>query len=199
MKISDILGFKCNGLEAIEAKLNGNVIWKSEEESLIEFTVCPFPTSWTQVTQYLEFTASNDYGIWNIETDGYGSSTYRLYNLFDRDISTYFRTKTLASDAETSIIDIICPKLICPQKIYIKYSRTKNASIQGFNPSTNEWEVLKTLSYSSTSDSEETIELTTETFYSKFRIETYRYGGSGVTRNAEFFEFQIQSGLMKEA
>jgi hypothetical protein len=176
----------------------GSVLKYQRGSASTGFSVCPFPTSWTSVNEYLEFTSTNDYGAWNIITDGY-SSTKRLSNVFDGDVSTYFRTKVLTSDTETSIIDIICPKLICPQKIYIKYSRTKNASIQGFNPNTNEWEVLKTLSYSSTSDSEETIELTTKTFYSKFRLETYRYGTSGSTRSAEFFEFQIQSGSMKEA
>lgn len=197
MKITDILGFKHNGIEAIEAKLNGNVIWKHKEENEeIEFSVCPFPTSWTQVTQYLKYTATNEYGEWNISVDKVSNSSNILPNAFDNNTSNYFRSASLETDEETSTVYIELPKLICPKEIYIRYNKTKNAKIQGFNPISGTWSTLKTLTSSSSSKAE-TFEITTTTFYSKFRIVSNRYGSSVIQQYFQLFEFQIQSGSIK--
>lgn len=196
MKIDEIVGFKCNGFEAIEAKLNGTVIWKYEEgNEEIDFSISPFPTNWTAVTTGTKYNASNDYGDWVITASSYKDNT--LDKCFDADASTYFRSGNASITNSTVTVDIICPKLICPKKIYVKYQYTKNAELQGFNLDTNNWETLHTFSYSSTSANEETVELTTQTFYSQFRISSGVY--NLMTYSYIYLhEFQIQSGSMRD-
>ena len=198
MKISDILGFKYNGLEAIEAKLNGAVIW-SKPSSEIEFSSCPFPRSWQAVDSAdpKEYTSTNEYGTWKISCSKYSTTTQAVNKAFDGSDSTRFISSTLESSSSNASIIIECPVMIKPSEIYIKAMYAgSNSDVYGYNPETSSWENLLEFSEDSSSTGmQETI--TTENFYSKFRIRCYRYSSSHTA--ASLYEFQITKGTIKEA
>ena len=66
------------------------------------FTSCPFPTSWTEVTAGTDYTGDNNYGTWRISATSYASATYNVSKVFDNDISTHWRTKSLTTNSQYS-------------------------------------------------------------------------------------------------
>ena len=195
MKITDILGFKHNGLEAIEAKLNGIVAWKNAPAE-IEFTTCIFPTSWTAVTTGTSYKASNEYGEWHITATNSYSNSYSAQKAFDNDASTYWRGNDFASGSQTREMEIDCPVQIKPSQFYIKCGRIgDNSKIQGFNEATQAWEDIYILEKATSF--EKTVDISTENYYSKFKVVFYRYSSSQTS--VQIHEFQVASGFIKGA
>ena len=168
-----INGIKINGIEASEAKLNGNIVY--QKIKAIEFTSCPFPTSWTAVTNYTEYKASNSYGDWTINAYGAYNYNYPAKNAFDGNSETFWRGTKLTYPSGNGAITISFSGAICPKEIYIKHSclgNNMNATIQGYKIKTNSWETLcKPRTQIATI--EETFQITTENFYNKFKIHCY--------------------------
>lgn len=189
-----INGIKLNGIEASEAKLNGNIVY--QKIKAIDFTSCLFPTSWTAVSSPTSFKASNEYGTWNIVAYDCATSTKYSKNAFDNNATTYWQGDTLSSASASGEISINCDNIkIKPTEIYIHYKyiggTTYKGQIQGYNSETSTWETLCTLTNAST-DRQDTFSVTTENFYSKFRILCYRFSGSYPT--PYIYEFKITKG-----
>lgn len=186
MKISDILGFKHNGLEAIEAKLNGSVVWGKVSPE-IAFTSSPFPTSWNTSGK-----ATNDWGQWVIDGDG-----VNIKYAFDNSNSTMFETESISSNTTTATIEISCPCLIKPTQLYVRYKYVGDGSVvQGYNADTATWEDIFELTKTSSTTKTDTPDVAINKFYSKFRVVFYRY--NNLNKIASLYEFRIDTGFIKE-
>ena len=190
---TEVIGFKFNGMEAVEAKLNGVIVWKKAKEYIdTEFTVCPFPTSWTEVTTRAAYTASNDYGTWGINATAGRTSSYSPNKAFDSNGDTVY--SIMPTNSANSFIEIESPVLIKPAKVYLHYKSLNTTSFfQGYNPTTEQWETLHTLLYS-TSEKEENITISTANFYTKFRI----YNSAKLSYTPYIYEIQINSGTIRQ-
>lgn len=149
------------------------------------------PTSWNEVTVGTNYTAINQYGAWYISADSYNSDQY-VNEGFDSNDST------LWSSSKTALLDtncqIDCPILIKPTKIRIRYSYYGNNSyLQGYNTSTNQWDTLHNITNSS-SIKTETVDISTNNYYSKFRITGSRRNASYGTR---VYDFKVVEGYYK--
>lgn len=155
------------------------------------FTACIFPTSWTEVTEREEYTASNDYGTWKITAKKARSSSYIPCSAFDRDESTNYSVSTTGSD---NFIEIESPILIKPTKAFLKYKNLKSTTeFQGYNPDTETWETLYTLTASS-SDRSDNVSITTDNFYTKFRV----YESGRYTSTPNIYEIQVVEGVTRQ-
>lgn len=173
----------------------GNIL-KFQKTSAIEFTSCIFPTIWTPVSQPEKFKATNTHGNWNIIAYGCATSTRYVKNAFDNKESTYWQGDTLSDTSVSGEISIECDAIkINPKEIYIYYKQIGNSSykgqVQGYNTETSSWDTLYTLGTGS-GEKKETVNISTENFYSKFRILCYRYSGSSKT--PYLYEFKITKG-----
>lgn len=169
----------------------GNAL-KYQNIRIIPFTTTLFPTAWTEITS-TEYTGVNDYGNWIITSE---SSSSSLYQAFDLDTSTLWA----ASKKDDNVI-IECPCSIQPTSFYIKHANLKDTSkIQGYNEISGAWEDLCSLTISGTFNSakitEENLNITTNNFYSKFKIYCYGYTNTSSLR-PKLYEFQITSGEIK--
>ncbi len=167
-----------------------------------EFASSPFPTSWVKGTDNNNYSATNEYGEWKITSSSYASSSNTVNTAFDRNENSCWVCNTLSSDTAQFIVEISCPVLIKPNKIYHKTGYHGNASntsyyskIQGYNPETNSWETFATFN-NSVSSSVSTTTVTKENFYSKFRIIGYRY--SSTYKQPRVYELQITSGTIRQ-
>lgn len=169
------------------------------------FTACLFPTSWTEVTANIEYTANNDYGAWRIWADTCYNANYKLTNAFDGDTTSTttaksYRTVQLANNDEVTYMGVDLPSdvLINPTQILIAYRYAGNtsnlATVEALNEN-GEWEKLLELS-TGTSIKNETLNVTTNNFYSKFRLKLHRYNSS--YKNPIIYEFQIISGTIRQ-
>ena len=170
-----------------------------------EFTSCPFPTTWTEVTAGTNYIASNEYGEWKIWADNFfGTSTTYLYLAFDRDNSTSWQSSA-HSDSTTSFeigIDLPSKILINPTSIFVRaqyegISGTigNRAKIMGYNPLIDNWEELgKITGHNSATNT--TVTITNNVFYSKFKFVMYRY--SSKKKYNLVHEFQITSGTLRK-
>ena len=171
-------------------------------ETLIPFTSNPAPIAWTPTNSYpisiaLKARGTNEYGTWTISADSkYGTTDdYTIDKAFDGATTKYWSSDYKDAAVESYIqLDLPTGVTIKPITVYAKYSRIAGGTIQGFNPTTNSWENLISLTKSSTAI-ENTDELTTEVYYSKFRIHGYRY--SSTYKQLYVYELQIQSGTLK--
>lgn len=163
---------------------------------LIEFSSCPFPTSWTQITAGKRYYASNTYGKWYITSNSCLSSVNRaVYKAFDNDLNTSWRSAELTGN-DYSRIQIDCPKGIAikPVSIYINYGTVSSLTIEGYNIETKEWEIFNTFSTGKLIATK-TITLSTNNYYSSFRCKGYKY--TGYSTNI-ISELQIQSGIIRK-
>lgn len=170
----------------------GNVL-KYQKITEVEFTSCPFPTKWTYTSDLYSDSASatNEFGEWNIN-----GGQIRIYYAFDGSTSSMYETESMSSNTATSIVEISCPCSIKPSQIYVKYKYVGAGTVvQGYNESKGSWEDLVALTKTS-SDRTDDLNITTNNFYSKFRIVFYRY--SSLFNYARLYEFQIRSGYYKK-
>ena len=169
----------------------------------IQFTSNPAPTTWTLGSNETA-TASNEYGEWSISSRGDSgalggySTTDEVYNAFDGNARTYFRTYDAVTSYVYLTLTLPTGISINPETIYIKYSYFGDTrKIQGYNTSTSTWEDISELSTKSTSATEQTLSITTNAYYSAFRVAANPYSTSSGYRNVRLFEFQITSGTFK--
>ena len=166
------------------------------EPQIVSFTSNPVPTTgWTLSEDGLTATAINKYGKWTILSDKVAYEGYLLYNAFDNDKDTYFRTGELYSD-DCLKIKLIPPSnvQIKPSQIYIKYKNTlATSSVKAIAENGTE-DSLFSLSKNS-SIKEHTEDIYQETFYESFLIQAYRY--SSASSMITLFEFSINSGKLK--
>lgn len=189
-----------NSKELLARYIGNKLIYKKTSYIDTPFSERPYPTSWATVsgTNYAEYTSNNEYGEWRITTSSNSSSSYTGEKAFDGSTTTYWESASMSSSTEISTIEIACPVLIKPTHIYTRYNRVGAGSvIQGYNPVTEAWEDLVELedpSYSGVDTSE--VDITTENYYSKFRIACYRYSSSYKT--ARVYELRIKSGIIRQ-
>lgn len=175
----------------------GNILVYKSGPSYVDtaFSSSPFPTSWTK-TDNLNYYATNDLGEWKISSTSYANSVYLVKNTFDNIDSTYSSHKTTPNGGttiETTMIE--CPCLINPKHIYFVYNRLNNgSSIEGYNPITNSWENLISISKSTSKATIDT-DISTNNFYSKFRILSKE---NTTTGQRVLYEFQITSGTIRQ-
>lgn len=166
-----------------------------------EFTSCPFPTEWTEVTARTEYTAINDYGEWRIWAgNAYDGGDYSIAYAFDGSYNTsdYWQSIYLTTSTITVSIGIDLPinVSICPTRVMVKSRYLgDNAVVLGLNVSTGEWDELCEL-YSAASWTEKYFDITTNNFYSKFKLKTPRYSSS--SSRVRVSEFQITSGIIRK-
>lgn len=167
-----------------------------------EFTACPFPTSWTEVVEGLEYTATNDYGTWRIWSDTCYSASSNVSYAFDNDttVANHFSPTALASDEKSYMgIDLPSGVTINPTQIYLSAtyigSTSENAAIEGLNEN-GEWQVVTEITRRGGSSREETISISSNNFYSKFRLKMIRFTVSSSRPRIQ--EFQIRSGTIRE-
>lgn len=160
-----------------------------------EFSSCPFPTSWGEVTAGVEYHATNDYGEWKCTATSFYSAN-GANRAFDQNNSTAFTSADLSSDSAITIIEIDCPNVIKikPTSLYVYIAQIKTATIKGVNED-NEWEQIGTISRTGTK-TEHNLNVSTDKYFSKFKIEMTRYGSSN--KRPSVYEFQIKSGTLRK-
>lgn len=176
------------------------LFYASKNYEYIDFNSLITPTEWTTVTKGTEYIATNSYGEWNIEATNYRSvlavGAY-VSKVFDNNTGSnnYWASEDHSDDTDIFYVILNCPVAIKPTQIYWKYRRIGiNSYLQGLNVSTGEWENLARFGVTS-SEKEETLTLTTENYYSSFRLACTRR-----SVNYEWnyiYEFQIQSGTIR--
>jgi hypothetical protein len=164
-----------------------------------EFTSNVFPSEWAEVTAGTEYTGVNDYGTWRITaTKHFGSNG--INNAFDGDSSTQWNGGMKYDNISFDEGIIECPAEVEIQlsKIYLKYDDQGNTSnpsrLQGYNTITGEWEDIHTLTVTG-AVVEETIDITSKNYYSKFKLVSYR--NSANVSTGKLYEFQALSGIIK--
>lgn len=170
--------------------LGNNLIYKKGPIDKV-FTACIFPTEWTEIEARETYTATNEYGTWNIASRIARTTSYIPSLAFDRDESTSYSVSTTGSN---NYIEIESPILIKPTKIFLKYKNLKSTTeFQGYNPETEEWETLYTLTASS-SDISDNVSITTDNFYTKFRV----YESGRYTSTPNIYEIQVTEGVTRQ-
>ena len=134
-------------------------ILKFQKVSAIEFTSCIFPTSWTAVSGYTDYEASNEYGEWTINAYGVYASR-PIKNAFDGDASTMWSGSKLSSGG-SGAITITYSGAILPKEIYLKRQSMGASTIQGFNVKTNQWETIYNLAAQDRTAVEQTLQIET--------------------------------------
>lgn len=194
------LGSKNIILPYSKAYLGSKLVYQKSGYEDIEFTECPFPTSWNAVTTGTEYTATNDYGEWRIWADSVYDN-FPIPNAFDGNTNSFYESGSLSSNANYYIgIDLPDGVLIKTTNIYIVHRYMHPGSsglltyIQGLNEN-GEWETLAYISLS-TEKTTENFNIDTDSYYSKFRVKMRQYSSS-YTRNY-IYEFQITSGTIRK-
>ncbi len=173
--------------------LGNNLIYQKIGYVDIEFSSCPFPSSWKEVTAGVEYNATNDYGEWKCTATSF-YSTNSANRAFDQNNSTAFTSADLSSDSAITSIEIDCPNIIKPTSLYVYIAQIKTATIKGLNEN-NEWEQIGTISRTGTKTGH-TLNVSTDKYFSKFKIEMTRYGSSN--KRQSVYEFQIKSGTLRK-
>lgn len=199
-----IKGIYLGANEIKKMYLGSNLVYQKSGYVDTEFTSCPFPTNWTEVTAGTKYNATNDYGEWNIWTTGnYSGSTASIDKAFDRNDTTLYASVE-HDDKSTPYeigIDLPINCLINPSSIYIKLSRAGSminsyyTKVRGYNPSTESWEKLGEFP-GVTSATEKNLVVSQAIFYSKFKLVMYR-ASSNYNKNY-VYEFQITSGTLRK-
>lgn len=164
-----------------------------------EFTTCPFPREWTEITTNLKYNSTNNYGLWIISATNFYGNSYGCYKAFDGSNSTQWNAGELTDDVTYETLEISCPVLIKPSTIIFRCSSQGNTTnlskIQGYNEETSTWEDITTITRTGSSAVTRTLNVTTENYYSKFRALCYRYNSSSDIPRV--YEFQITAGTIR--
>ena len=183
-------------VKKIYAGVNGVAKVVYGQEIIIPFSTCPFPTSWTEITENVDYIATNTYGQWEIKTS---INSGVLYAAFDQLDSTVWTGSTISSSGYLECCEIDCPNntSILPTTFKIRYRRvgTSGSTIQGYNVSTDTWEDLATLWGTNNSITTQTLNVTTDNYYSKFRLHLTRYSSSYSAPH--IIDLQVIAGIMK--
>lgn len=180
--------------KVLKRYIGENLVYQKKLDT--EFTSCPFPTTWTEVTAGTKYKATNEYGEWNIYADNSYDSYSGVNKAFDGIVSTAHKFKTANFTNKYIEIDLPNGVLIKPLSPKIIYHYTGTCKLQGFNPNINDWEDLLTLpANSSSGNTTITDEISTSNFYSKFRVETASYSNRVSTYMCEI---EITSGTLRK-
>lgn len=195
-----ILGTVSKSLPYSKAFLGSNLVYQKISYTDVEFTTCPFPTSWAAITTGTNYTATNEYGLWEITApyaSSVGNKNFSVNNMFDgKGNASDGWQQPNSSSTETFEILIESPVKIKPSSIYIQRYRLRTTStFQGFNEDTQAWETLATLTVSNANTTTASdYDISTDNFYRKFRIS----GRSSATGyGCTIYEFQITSGTIR--
>ena len=197
VNLKPIIGNK----KVLKRYIGENLVYQKKLDT--EFTSCPFPTTWTEVTAGTKYKATNEYGEWNIWATNYYSPTHTVNKAFDTNKSSFWQSLAHANGNTQYEIGIDLPIncLINPSSIYIKSSCASGTSssyyakVMGYNPSTESWEKLGEF-IGTTSATEENLVVSQAIFYSKFKL-VMRRASSSYKMNY-VFEFQITSGTLRK-
>jgi hypothetical protein len=166
-----------------------------EESDPVEpFTVNIVPRSWTSITNYYHYSSTNEYGTWDIEGNRTtASSGGALQNGFNGNTNN-FAAGMMSPDETYYTITFPTGVKISPSTLYIVYAYFGDGSeIQGYNVSTNSWEQVTALQYTTSATKSLTLAITTTNYYSAFRIHVYPTSGSV----PQLKDFQIKEGNIK--
>lgn len=184
-----------------KVEVDGKVVFERARWVDVEFTSNPFPISWTAITTGTHYNATNNYGEWNILATNYGGSHY--VNLaFDTSTTTYWQSADYSDETTSYEVEIDLPEnvLIKPKsgRIISKNEGTTTypAKLFGFNSSTGEWELLYTLTRSSSSHTQ-TFKVDNSVFYSKFKLAFHRYAAGASYKYNHLYDFRINSGTIR--
>lgn len=170
-------------------------------EQLIPFTSNPVPTTWTAVTTGTNYTATNDYGKWEIKADNCYSTTANTSNLaFDDSDTTYYRAASKASTSDESYIYIIAPSgvSINPQTIYVRYryfGTASNPCVLQASQDAQMWDDLQKVSSTGINIAEQTLTINTSNYYRYYRIKLKRYSSSYPSQY--LYSLRITRGTLK--
>ena len=156
------------------------------------------------IPNFMSDTASDQYGTWTILADT--ALTTDAYKMFNSDSNDYsqVRDKTL-----TNSVDILEPlELVLPNRMSIKPKQfsiicTSNTAahtkIYGYNVSTSQYEALGTVQTSSTVASTKYINVTTDNYYSKFKL-VLDHMTSGFSSGAvlKYYDIRLLSGTIRK-
>ena len=167
------------------------------------FTTCPFPTTWSGTS--MEKTGTNEYGTWTISVPYAPSAENGIELAFDGDTSTKtILNKTREAPKREIQIDLPDGVQIRPAHIYLKFSPKRypeqyTVYFQGYNPETAEWEnlysVLGRRGYIETAEVNDNV--TTNNFYTKFRIYNLDAFATASIVSPTVTEFQVTAGLIR--
>ena len=171
----------------------GNIL-KYQSAQLIQFTTNIFPIAWTKVNNY-SYSSYNIYGEWGL-SHGYTNiyMNQPICNAIDGSTSTYSMYK---DDSSKFIFEIALPENVSikPSSFYLNYKYMSSTSyVEGFNPKNNSWEQLCKFSGTGATVSTEEVAISTDNFYTKFRINASAYSSS---YNIYIYEFKLSSGVLK--
>lgn len=165
------------------------------------FTKSLAPTSWTDGSDGLSATSSNDYGTWELSATKSPWTTGTSIGVVSDGLdSTTWQFSKLTSNSEVVYIYLKLPSgvTINPDSIYVRHNQCGGTSypakVQGYDGSS--WIDLCTLTAGATERSETFTILDDSKFFTEFRISIYRYSSSNNTPYIS--EFQIKSGTIRK-
>lgn len=174
----------------------GMYIGVSKADKLVNFTSNPAPTTWTDSSDYLSATATNDYGEWRVDAKYLQSSAYRVSKAVDdENLGTSYKTSLIDSDSKYAPLTLTLPTgvSIKPTSITVKHQFVGDrCKVQGSTNGTT-WVDLATLTKAS-SNIRETFDITGDTYYLAFRLKLYRYSAA---YEIIIDDFKITSGTIK--
>lgn len=179
----------------------GIYVGVDEIEELTPFTSSPAPSSWTTSgSDYSSASATNYLGTWALSCpQGVSASSTRIQYGFDSDTSTYTRTANMSSGTTTVSFELTLPDglSINPTSIHVIYAYWgATRKIQGYNKTTGTWVDIALLSTTGTSVTEETLTISQNTYFTKFRV--YGQVHSSTYKFAALYHFKITSGTIKK-
>lgn len=175
--------------------IDGKTVFKKQSYVDTEFTSSLAPTSWTEVTTGTEYTASNDWGEWRITASSYYKSllgNMTVDNAFDDSTDSAWRPSTISS----SEIVIALPQgiSISPKQFKMVWGNVISGSIQGYINGT--WENLTNNIYELDSKKDKTYDVSTDKFYTQFKVQSASISSSS---RQYIYEFFIVSGTIRKA
>ena len=162
----------------------------------VNFSTCPFPTTWSSGYYYSSMYKANEWGTWTTEcNDLYSNnSSNGVSNAFDNSTSTYYRTDDTGAE---QWIEIRCPDgvTIKPNQFELNYQYCgSNSKLQGLTVD-DTWVDLAILK-NSTSIVDETIIVNPSQFFKGFRIYIYEY--SSTYDSAYIYTFKNTVGTIRQ-
>lgn len=199
--MSTKLGSKNIILPYSKAYLGSDLVYlKSGGYEDIEFTSCPFPTSWTEVVEGTQYKSTNDYGDWKIYADNYNGAYHGVYAAFDSDFTSYWKSNSRSNTVSYEMgIDLPENIFIKPKSIEIIISQGV-INILGYNSTTDSWQTLGNISNSNAlKETTYTINVDSDVFYNKFKLICSKYGSGAIINNFNsVYQFRIISGTLRK-
>ena len=154
----------------------------------------PFEFTSNIIPVFTSATKLDQYGIWEVTHSSDNGSDVKGWYGFDMDSGTWWQSGALRETTSTAWVQLDCPIKILPYTIYLSQRMIASGKIQGYNDSTGEWEDLADIT-SSSSWRSDTYTVTTQKYYSSFRVYGVRY--SSTYNTAYVRDFEIRTGKAK--